>query len=150
MRSYDLSPLFRNTVGFDRMARMIDAMASEQGNSYPPYNIEKLDENAYQISMAVAGFSDEELGIEVKENILTISGRKAGDEKVEADRTYLYRGIAQRAFERRFNLAEHIKVQGALLEHGLLHVKLVREVPEELKPRKIEISTAGSKKLASD
>lgn len=149
MRTYDLSPLFRTSVGYDRMARMIDALSSEQSNGYPPYNIEKLDDNAYQISMAVAGFAEDELTLEVKENVLTIAGRKDLDEEAEAERVYLYRGIAERAFERRFNLADHIKVQGALLENGLLHVKLVREVPEELKPRKIEIATNTAKKIAS-
>ncbi len=149
MRSYDLSPLFRTSVGFDRMARLIDTLSSEQSNGYPPYNIEKLDEDAYQISMAVAGFAEDDLSLEVKENLLTIAGRKELDEETEAKRTYLYRGIAERAFERRFNLADHIKVEGALLENGLLHVKLVREVPEELKPRKIDISTGKAKKIAS-
>ncbi len=149
MRTYDFSPLFRTTVGFDRMARMIDALASEQNNGYPPYNIEKLDEDSYQISMAVAGFSEDDLTIEVKENVLTISGRKEVDEKVEEERSYLYRGIAERAFERRFNLADHIKVEGAIMEHGLLHVKLSREVPEELKPRRIPIGGRKAKKLAA-
>ena len=149
MRTYDLSPLFRTSVGFDRMARLIDTVSSEQSNGYPPYNIEKLDEDAYQISMAVAGFAEEDLTLEVKENLLTIAGRKDLDESAEAQRTYLYRGIAERAFERRFNLADHIKVEGALLENGLLHVKLVREVPEELKPRKISIATGKAKKIAS-
>jgi len=149
MRTYDLSPLFRTSVGFDRMARLIDTISSEQSNGYPPYNIEKLDEDAYQISMAVAGFAEGDLSLEVKENLLTIAGRKELDEETEAKRTYLYRGIAERAFERRFNLADHIKVEGALLENGLLHVKLVREVPEELKPRKIDISTGKAKKIAS-
>ena len=149
MRTYDLSPLFRTSVGFDRMARLIDTLSSEQSNGYPPYNIEKLDEDAYQISMAVAGFAEDDLSLEVKENLLTIAGRKDVDEETEAKRTYLYRGIAERAFERRFNLADHIKVEGALLQNGLLHVKLVREVPEELKPRKIAIDTGKAKKIAS-
>jgi len=153
MRTFDLTPLFRTSVGFDRMARMMDTMAAEQGPTYPPYNIEKLsDENvdgdAYQITMAVAGFAEEDLSIEVKESELTISGRKQVDEGTEAERNFLYRGIAERAFERKFNLADHIKVDGALLEHGLLHVKLVREVPEEKKARTIAIGTAkASKKL---
>lgn len=151
MRTFDLTPLFRTSVGFDRMARMMDTMAAEQGPTYPPYNIEKLsdedvDGDAYQITMAVAGFADEDLSIEVKESELTISGRKQVDETVEAERNFLYRGIAERAFERKFNLADHIKVDGALLEHGLLHVKLVREVPEEMKARTISIGTAKSSK----
>lgn len=150
MRTYDLSPLFRTSVGFDRMARLIDTISNEQSNGYPPYNIEKLDEDAYQISMAVAGFAEGDLTIEVKDNLLTIAGRKELDEDAEAQRVYLYRGIAERAFERRFNLADHIKIEGALLENGLLHVKLVREVPEELKPRKIAISTGKAKKIASE
>lgn len=153
MRTFDLTPLFRTSVGFDRMARMMDTMAAEQGPTYPPYNIEKLsdedvDGDAYQITMAVAGFADEDLSIEVKESELTISGRKQVDEGTEAERNFLYRGIAERAFERKFNLADHIKVDGALLEHGLLHVKLVREVPEEKKARTISIGSAkASKKL---
>lgn len=147
MRTYDLSPLFRTTVGFDRMARLLDSMTQEQTAAYPPYNIEKLDEDSYQITMAVAGFREDELELEVKENVLTIQGRKVGEEEAENTRTYLYRGIAERAFERRFNLADHIKVEGAILENGLLHVKLVREVPEELKPRKIAID-GGAKKIS--
>ncbi len=153
MRSYDLSPLFRTTVGFDRMARLIDTLSTEQSNGYPPYNIEKLDEDSYQVSMAVAGFSDAELDIEVTENVLKITGRKEVDAEAEEARVYLYRGIAERAFERRFNLADHIKVEGALLENGLLHVKLTREVPEALKPRTIAISNAAAskgKKLAAE
>ena len=133
------------------MARMMDTLATEQGPTYPPYNIEKLsDENvegdAYQITMAVAGFAEEDLSIEVKESELTIAGRKQVDDGAEAERNFLYRGIAERAFERKFNLADHIKVDGALLEHGLLHVKLVREVPEEKKARSIAIGTAKSSK----
>ena len=151
MRTFDLSPLFRTTVGFDRMARMIDTLATEQGSTYPPYNIEKLsdetvDGDAYQITMAVSGFSEEDLSIEVKESELTISGRKQIDEEAEEARNFLYRGIAERAFERKFNLADHIKVHGALLENGLLHVKLVREVPEEKKPRTVAIESAKSAK----
>lgn len=148
MRTYDLSPLFRTTVGFDRMARLLDSMTQEQTAAYPPYNIEKLDEDSYQITMAVAGFREEDLELEVKENVLTIQGRKAGEEEAENTRTYLYRGIAERAFERRFNLADHIKVEGAILENGLLHVKLVREVPEELKPRKIAIDGGSARKIS--
>ena len=150
MRTFDLTPLFRTSVGFDRMARMMDTMAAEQGPTYPPYNIEKLSEenvegDAYQITMAVAGFAEEDLSIEVKESELTISGRKQVDEESESGRNFLYRGIAERAFERKFNLADHIKVDGALLEHGLLHVKLVREVPEEKKPRTIAIGNGSAK-----
>lgn len=147
MRDLDFSPLFRNTIGFDRMARLMDSIASEgAGNSYPPYNIEQLDEDGYQISMAVAGFSDEELDIEVLENQLKITGKKSVDDELEANRNFLHRGIAQRAFERRFSLADHIKVTGAKLEHGLLHVKLVRDVPEAKKPKPIKIESAFAQK----
>lgn len=149
MRTYDLSPLFRTSVGFDRMARLIDTLSAEQSNGYPPYNIEKLDDDSYQVTMAVAGFDEADLTIEVTENVLRIAGRKETDEEVEANRVYLYRGIAERAFERRFNLADHIRVEGALLENGLLHVKLIREVPEALKPRTIAISTKGTKKIGA-
>ncbi|MDX1737066.1 MAG: Hsp20 family protein [Alphaproteobacteria bacterium] len=147
MRDLDFTPLFRNAIGFDRMARLLDTMASEPSqNSYPPYNIEQIDENSYQISMAVAGFGDEDLDIEVQDNQMRISGKKAQDES-ESERNYLYRGIAERAFERRFSLADYIRVDGAKLEHGLLHVKLVREIPEEKKPRSILIETASQKAL---
>ena len=139
MRTYDLSPLYRATVGFDRMADLMDRLLSADvaDNGYPPYNIEKTAEDAYRISVAVAGFTDDELSVEVKEGALIVSARKAKD---EAKRTYLHRGIATRAFERRFHLAEHIKVAGAAHENGMLHIDLVREVPEALKPRRIEIA----------
>lgn len=142
MRAFDLTPLYRSTVGFDQIANLMDrALASDVGqNSYPPYNIEKTDDDAWRISVAVAGFSDDELAIEVKERSLHITGRKAGDEK---DRNFLHRGIATRAFERRFHLADHVKVTGASHEHGMLHIDLMREVPEALKPRRIEISASG-------
>ena len=144
MRSYDLSPLFRSTVGFDRLARLMDAATrfDESAPSYPPYNIEKTGENAYRISMAVAGFADNEIDITAQDNTLVISGkpRKSGEE-----RKFLYRGIAGRAFERRFELAEFIEVKGAKLENGLLHVELAREVPEAMKPRNIKIETVAPK-----
>ena len=146
MRSYDLSPLFRTSVGFDRMARMMDALAQDATPSYPPYNIEKLGEDAYRITMAVAGFGEDDLSIEVKENQLRVTGRLGKDED-EPERQFLHRGIAERAFERRFSLAEHIKVRDAMLENGLLHVDLVREVPEEAKPRQIPIVGGGAKRL---
>ena len=144
MRSYDLSPLFRSTVGFDRLARLMDAATrfEESAPSYPPYNIEKMGEDAYRISMAVAGFSEDELEITVKDNTLVISGKP---KKSDEDRKFLYRGIAGRAFERRFELAEFIEVKGAKLENGLLHVELVREVPEAMKPRTIKIETVAPK-----
>ncbi len=139
MRTYDLSPLYRATVGFDRMADLMDRLlaADVADNGYPPYNIEKTADDAYRISVAVAGFTDDELSVEVKEGALLVSARKAKDED---KRTYLHRGIATRAFERRFHLAEHIKVTGAAHENGMLHIELVREVPEALKPRRIEIA----------
>ncbi len=139
MRTYDLSPLYRATVGFDRMADLMDRLLTTEvtDNGYPPYNIEKTDEEAYRISIAVAGFADDDLNVEVKENALVVSARKAKD---ETPRTYLHRGIATRAFERRFHLAEHIRVAGAAHENGMLHIDLVREVPEALKPRRIEIA----------
>jgi molecular chaperone IbpA len=143
MRSYDLSPLYRFSVGFDRMAQLLDAAsrADEGTASYPPYNIEVTGENAYRISMAVAGFSEKDLAITAQENSLVIAGRV---EKPEAEKQYLHRGIAARAFERKFELADHIKVAGASLVNGLLHVELVREVPEAAKPRTVRIETSTS------
>ena len=145
MRSYDLSPLLRASVGFDRLMNVLDsaARAEESGPSYPPYNIEKLDENRYRISMAVAGFAEEELEITAKEQSLVVTGRKAKTD--ESDSKFLYRGIAQRAFERRFDMADHIKVVGASLANGLLHIDLAREIPEAMKPRTIAITKAVSK-----
>jgi len=140
MEGFDFSPLFRSTIGFDRLMRLADA-AARGDNSYPPFNIEATGENAYRLTMAVAGFAAEELDITVKENTLQISGKaKRDDEKAR----YLHRGIGRRAFERRFQLADHLKVSGASLENGLLHVDLVREVPEAMKPRKIDIATGPS------
>jgi molecular chaperone IbpA len=141
MRSYDLSPLYRATVGFDRMADLLDrVMTQDVGSStYPPYNIEKTDEDAYRISIAVAGFTEAELGVEQRETELVVTARKAKD---ETQRTFLHRGIATRAFEKRFQLANHVRVTGALHENGMLHIDLVREVPEALKPRQIEITRA--------
>lgn len=139
MRAFDPTPLYRATVGFDRIADMLDrVMASDvQAPSYPPYNIEKVDENAYRISIAVAGFSADDLNIEVKENALLVSARR---EESDEGRTFLHRGIATRAFERRFHLADHVKVTGATHADGMLHIDLVREIPEALKPRRIEIA----------
>ncbi len=141
MRHVDFSPLYRSTVGFDRLANLLDSALSAEGAQagYPPYNIEKTGENAYRITVAVAGFSDEELSIEAREGQLVISARKA-EEKDE--RTYLHRGIAARAFEKRFQLADHVRAVAATTRNGLLHVDLVREVPEALKPRRIAISPA--------
>ena len=141
MRNFDPTPLFRASVGFDRVADMMDRMlAAEPAQpTYPPYNIEKIDENAYRISVAVAGFTADDLNVEVKENALVIGARRTDEDE---GRTYLHRGIATRAFERRFQLADHVKVTGATHVDGMLHVDLVREIPEALKPRRIEISRA--------
>jgi molecular chaperone IbpA len=140
MRQFDLTPVYRNTVGFDRLFSMLDNMVSvESTPTYPPYNIERTGENAYRISVAVAGFTDQDLGIEVKENALTIRGeKKPADSERKAD--VLYQGIAARTFERRFQLADGVQVTGAALENGLLHVDLVREIPEAKKPRQIPIN----------
>jgi molecular chaperone IbpA len=145
MRNYDLSPLYRSTVGFDRLFSMLDQVTGvEQAPTYPPYNIERTGENAYRISVAVAGFSEAELAIETKENTLTIKGSK--DLEVasngEPKTAILYQGIAARAFERRFQLADHVQVTGANLANGLLHVDLVREIPEAQKPRRVAINIA--------
>jgi len=138
MRTYDLSPLYRATVGFDRMADLLDRVMTQDagGTTYPPYNIEKTDENAYRISIAVAGLTEDELNVEQRETELVITARK---DKDDVARTYLHRGIATRAFEKRFQLADHVRVTGASHAAGLLHVDLVREVPEALKPRRITI-----------
>ncbi len=144
MRQYDLSPLYRSTVGFDRLFSLLDQFAGpEQAQSYPPYNIERTGDNAYRITVAVAGFDQAELDIETKENALTIRGsREAKNAEGQKSET-LYQGIAARAFERRFQLADHVQVTGASLRNGLLHVDLVREIPEAQKPRRIEIGAAG-------
>lgn len=141
MRSFDYSPLYRSTVGFDRLFSLLDAATKgeEAAPGYPPYNIEVTSEDAYRVTMAVAGFAREEIAIELKANTLTIAGKHAPE---TAERRYLHRGIAARGFERRFELAEHVKVAAATLENGLLHVDLVREVPESAKPRRIEIEVA--------
>ncbi len=142
MDGFDFSPLFRSTIGFDRLMRLADTATRVDGTgSYPPYNIEVTGENAYRLTMAVAGFSADDLDITVKDNALLVNGKAHKDE--EATR-YLHRGIARRAFERRFQLADHIKVAGASLDNGLLHVDLVREVPEAMKPRKIGIAQGSA------
>ncbi|WP_415715322.1 Hsp20 family protein [Roseibium sp.] len=145
MRHFDFSPLYRSTVGFDRLFSMLDT-AGNDTPSYPPYNIERTGENAYCITMAVAGFTEDELSVEAKEHVLTIKGEK-GEE--DSDREILHRGIASRTFERRFQIAEHVRVEGASLENGLLHVDLVREIPEAMKPRKIEITNGATKQIES-
>ncbi|HHL20073.1 MAG TPA: Hsp20 family protein [Aliiroseovarius sp.] len=141
MRNFDLSPLYRATVGFDQIADLMDRVLSTEASreTYPPYNIEKTGEDAWRISIAVAGFTDDELNVEVKENALIVSARKKPD---DTKRVFLHQGIATRAFERRFHLAEHVRVIGAVHENGMLHIDLVREVPEALKPRRIEIVSA--------
>jgi molecular chaperone IbpA len=142
MRQFDLAPLYRNTVGFDRLFSMLDQLVGvESAPTYPPYNIERTGENAYRISVAVAGFTDADLAIEVKENTLSIRGEKKQSEERQGD--VLYQGIAARTFERRFQLADGVQVTGAALENGLLHVDLVREIPEAKKPKLIPI--AGGK-----
>ena len=141
MRAFDLSPLYRSTVGFDRLFSLLDSMANvDNGQTYPPYNIERTGENAYRITMAVAGFGEGDLDIEAKHNVLTVKGERK-EETEQEGRQMLYRGIAGRAFERRFQLADHVEVTGATLENGLLHVDLVREIPEAMKPRRIAIGT---------
>ncbi|MGR3519493.1 MAG: Hsp20 family protein [Roseovarius sp.] len=144
MRNFDLAPLYRATVGFDQIADLLDrVMATDMSQpSYPPYNIEKTDDDAYRISIAVAGFAPDDLTVEVKDGALVVSARKSEDD--ESERTYLHRGIATRAFERRFQLADHVRVTGASHADGMLHVDLVREVPEALKPRRIAIASADT------
>lgn len=145
MRPFDFAPLYRSTVGFDRLVQMLDNVsAPESETTYPPYNIERLAENEYRITMAVAGFTDAEIKIEVKENALTVSGSKAADGK---ERQFLHRGIATRTFERRFQLADHVEVKGAELKDGLLNLDLVRNVPERLKPRTIAIGAGTNKQI---
>jgi molecular chaperone IbpA len=143
MRNYDLAPLYRATVGFDQIADLMDRVfASDLPQpTYPPYNIEKTDENAYRISLAVAGFAADDLTVEVRENALVVAARKPED--VEEGRTFLHRGIATRAFERRFTLADHVRVTGASHADGMLHIDLKREIPEVLKPRRIQITNAS-------
>jgi molecular chaperone IbpA len=138
MRSLDFSPLFRTTVGFDRMAHLMDSLANEPTNSFPPYNIETTKEDNYRITMAVAGFGEDDIELTAQDAQLLVSGRINRSDG-EDGRIFLHHGIAERAFERRFNLADHVVVKDARLENGLLHINLVREVPEEKKPRKIAI-----------
>lgn len=141
MRHVDFSPLYRSTVGFDRLLTMLDSLAQpEQAQSYPPYNIERTGETTYRITMAVAGFEEAEISIEAREHALTVKGEKADEQDVDGVE-FLYRGIAKRAFERRFQLAEHVELTGASLRNGLLHIDLTREIPEAMKPRRIAISS---------
>ncbi|MFZ5619052.1 MAG: Hsp20 family protein [Pseudomonadota bacterium] len=142
MRSYDLTPLYRTTVGFDRMFDLLDNLGKSEAGGYPPYNIERVDEDRYRVTLAVAGFSDRDLEIELHENTLKITGARP---ETDETRTYLHQGIAGRSFERRFQLADHVKIDGASLVNGLLNIDLRREIPEAMKPRKIEINSNGAK-----
>jgi molecular chaperone IbpA len=141
---FDLTPLYRSSIGFDRLARMMDEAAGFEAPAYPPYNIERLGEDAYRITMAVAGFAPEDIGLEVKGQALTVTGKKA--EKADVKTEYLHQGIAARSFERRFQLADHVEVTGAEMDNGLLHIALKRVVPEALKPRTIAVKQAETRK----
>jgi molecular chaperone IbpA len=145
MRHIDFAPLYRSTVGFDRLFDLLDAVPGFDAGAtaYPPYNIERLSENEYRVTMAVAGFSEDEINVDVKEQTLNVRGEKKAEDK---ERQFLHRGIAARAFERRFQLADHVEVKGADLRDGLLHVDLVRNVPERLKPRSIAIGNGKAAK----
>jgi molecular chaperone IbpA len=145
MRHIDFAPLYRSTVGFDRLFDLLDAVPGFDAGAtaYPPYNIERLSENEYRVTMAVAGFGEDEINVDVKEQTLTVRGEKKAEDK---ERQFLHRGIAARAFERRFQLADHVEVKGADLKDGLLHVDLVRNVPERLKPRSIAIGNGKAAK----
>jgi molecular chaperone IbpA len=141
MRTFDFSPLYRSAVGFDRFAALLDAAAAGETSGYPPYNIETVGQDAYRIEIAVAGFKSDELALEVKENVLTVQGRKAANDD---NRRFLHRGLAERNFERRFQLADHVLVTDANLQDGLLSISLKRELPEAMKPRRIEVKTAAA------
>ena len=149
MQTIDFTPFYRSTVGFDRLFSRLDSVVGQEPKTYPPYNIEKLGESAYRVSIAVAGFSADEIAIEAKENGLTIKGAKA-PETAEKGREFLHRGIAERAFELRFQLAEYVEVSGANLENGLLHVELKRELPESKKARTIAINGAAKTQTIED
>ncbi len=138
LQTFDLTPLYRTSIGFDRLAQMLDTINMDVPTGYPPYNIEKLTDNKYCITMAVSGFDEANLNIDIKENILSVTGDSSKDD----DREYLYKGISSRNFERRFRLADYVEVESANLSNGLLNIILVRELPEAMKPRKIEISTS--------
>ena len=143
MSNFDLTPLYRSSIGFDHLFSLLDAASrGDNASGYPPYNVELVDEDQYRITMAVAGFDDSELSIEVKENTLTVTGEKNAD---ETPRNYLHQGIAARNFERRFQLADHVKVVDASLNNGLLNIELKREIPEAMKPRKVAINTVSTK-----
>jgi molecular chaperone IbpA len=144
MRQFDFAPLYRSTVGFDRLAQLLDSVGGFEADGYPPYNIERLGDNDYRITMAVAGFNKDEFKIEVKEQSLVVSGEKKPEQK---ERVFLHRGIAARSFERRFQLADHVEVTGADFTDGLLHIDLVRNLPERMKPRTVAIGTSGAKQI---
>ncbi|MEO1135245.1 MAG: Hsp20 family protein [Pseudomonadota bacterium] len=149
MRTFDLTPLYRSTVGFDRVFDLLDSAGKAETGGYPPYNIERIDENDYRVTLAVAGFSEDELDVELHENTLTVTGSRSDNDD---GRTFLHQGIAGRSFQRRFQLAEHVEVAGASLVNGLLNIELRREIPESAKPRKISISggKAGNVKVLKD
>lgn len=147
MTTYDFTPLFRTAIGFDRLANALESANRADAGGYPPYNIESTGEDKYRISLAVAGFSADELDLEVKENMLTVSGNKDSD---VADRNYLHRGIATRDFQRSYQLADYVRVDGADLKDGLLHIDLVREIPEAMKPRRIAINGQDDKLIEGD
>lgn len=147
MTTIDFSPLFRSAIGFDRLASALETAWRSDTGGYPPYNIEIAGEDTYQITMAVAGFRDAELEVVVKDDILTVSGTKQEDEK---ERRYLYRGIANRSFERKFQLADHVRVVDARLRDGLLHIDLAREIPESMKPRRIDVRSEGNKYIEGE
>ncbi|MBC7832716.1 MAG: Hsp20 family protein [Hyphomicrobium sp.] len=144
MRQFDFAPLYRSTVGFDRLAQLMDSVGGVDADGYPPYNIERLGDNEYRITMAVAGFAKDEFKIEVKEATLVVSGDKKPEDK---QRVFLHRGIAARSFERRFQLADHVEVKGADFSDGLLHIDLVRNLPERMKPRTIAIGSVATKQI---
>ena len=142
MRNIDLSPLYRSFIGSDHLASLVDAASrAEKQSSYPPYNIELLGEDKYRITMAIAGFSQDNVNIEVQENTLTITGKKDTEEKESGERKYLHKGISERNFERKFQLGDHVKVLAADMENGLLHIDMERVIPEAKKPRQIEIGS---------
>lgn len=151
MRTFDFSPLYRTTVGFDHLSSLLDAVNQRDANvnAYPPYNIELLDKDTYQITMAVAGFVEDELDLQSEKQVLTVKGTKAAEQDA-GERKYLHQGIAARNFERRFNLADHVEVTGAKLSNGLLYINLVREIPEAMKPKKIAITNAKGKLIDVD
>ena len=149
MTTFDFSPLYRSSIGFDHLASLLDSVTATErtSTSYPPYNIELIDKDKYRITMAVAGFVEDEISVESENNTLTIAARK---EDKDAEKKYLHRGIAERDFKRQFKLEDHVKVVSAALENGLLHIDLVREIPEAMRPRKITINQGGGKLLEAD